>query len=164
MQNKDDMQNETTMGKMQYQKLIWMIVLSYIAMFILMYSMVDQFSNVIVNINQFYMAGLMTAPMVIIELALMANMYKNKKLNATIIAVSGIILLACFFSIRYQAAVGDKQFVKSMIPHHAAAILMVKEAKITDPEIKKLADNIISSQEKEIQEMKAVIKRLESTK
>lgn len=34
-----------------------------------------------------------------------------------------------------QVAVSDKQFLKSMIPHHAAAVLMVKEAKLTDPEI-----------------------------
>ena len=71
--------------KSQYPKLIWMIVISFIAMFILMYSMVDKFANVIPNINQFYMAGLMTAPMIIIEMLLMGSMYMNKKLNLIII-------------------------------------------------------------------------------
>ena len=59
-------------NKMQYQKLLIMVILSFIAMFILMYSMVDKFENVTININQFYMAALMTAPMIIIEIALSA--------------------------------------------------------------------------------------------
>lgn len=45
-----------------------MTVLSFIAMFILMYAMVDRFANVYPNVNQAYMAGLMAAPMVMIEL------------------------------------------------------------------------------------------------
>ncbi len=151
-----------SMSSMQYQKLAWMVVISFIAMFILMYSMVDKMSNVIINVNQFYMAGLMTAPMIIIEIILMRSMYADKKLNTIIIGISAVVLVACFLFIRYQTDVSDKQFLKSMIPHHAAAILMVKEAKITDPEIKKLADDIISSQQKEIDFMKAKIKDMES--
>ena len=57
--------------------------------------------------------------------------------------------------------VGDKQFLKSMIPHHAAAILMVKEAKLSDPEIIELGQEIIASQEAEIEQMKAKLKGLD---
>ena len=149
-------------GNLQYSKLIWMIVLSFIAMFILMYSMVDKFANVIVNVNQFYMAGLMTAPMIIIEMLLMGSMYMNKKLNLIIIFISAVVLIACFFFIRVQTGVSDSQFLKSMIPHHAAAILMVKSAKISDPEVKKLADDIIAAQQKEIDFMKAKLKEMDN--
>jgi uncharacterized protein (DUF305 family) len=137
-----------------------MTVISFIAMFILMYSMVDKFANVFINVNQFYMAGLMTAPMIIIEMLIMGGMYMNKKLNLIIIAISAVVLVACFFFIRVQTAVSDKQFLKSMIPHHAAALLMVNGAKISDPEIKKMADDIISSQQKEIDFMKAKLKEM----
>ena len=41
---------------MQYKRLIWMVVISFTAMYILMYSMVDKLANVIPNFNQFYMA------------------------------------------------------------------------------------------------------------
>ena len=37
-------------------------------MYILMYAMVNAFANVYPNVNQFYMAGLMTAPMVVCSL------------------------------------------------------------------------------------------------
>lgn len=149
-------------GMHHYRKLLVMTIISFIAMYILMYSMVDRFENVIPNINQIYMAGVMTMPMVIIELLVMGSMYKNKKANLAIIATSAFALVAFFFAIRQQTAVGDKEFLKSMIPHHAAAILMVKEAKLSDPENQQLAKDIITSQQAEIDQMKAKIKELEN--
>ena len=146
---------------MMYKKLALMILLSFAAMYILMYAMVDKFSNVIPNVNQFYMAGLMAMPMVIIELMVMGSMYKNKKLNI-ILSSSGMVALIVFYvCIRQQAGVGDKQFLKSMIPHHAAAILMVEKTSLNDPEIQELASKIISSQQAEIEQMKAKLKELE---
>jgi hypothetical protein len=143
-----------------YKHLLIMTILSFIAMYVLMYAMVDVFTNVIPNLNQFYMAGLMSMPMVIIELAVMGSMYKNKKLNAIIFSVSAVTLIGFFLCIRQQTLVKDKQFLKSMIPHHAAAILMVKEAKLTDPEIIKLGEDIIASQQAEIDFMKRKLTEL----
>jgi uncharacterized protein (DUF305 family) len=106
------------------------------------------------------MAGLMTAPVVVIELALMGSMYDNKNVNIVIIAVSVVALGAFFLGIRQQAAIGDKDLLRSMIPHHAGAILMCERAPIQDPEIKKLCGEIISSQQKEIDQMKSMLARL----
>ena len=147
-------------GKM-YKKFALMIVLSFIAMYIFMYAMVDTFSDVVSNVNQFYMAALMTMPMVLLELTIMGGMYPKKKFNIVIIATGFIALIGFFFCIRQQVAVGDKQFLKSMIPHHGAAILMVEKASLNDPEIKKLAQDIITAQQQEIAQMKAKLKELE---
>ena len=144
-----------------YRHLLYMAVLSFISMYLLMYSMVDVLPNVIPNVNQFYMAGLMTMPMVIIELIVMRMMYKNTKLNLIIMATSGLALILFFLFIRQQTAVGDRQFLKSMIPHHAAALLMAEKADVTDPEIQELCRQIISSQQKEIDQMKAKLEALE---
>jgi uncharacterized protein (DUF305 family) len=131
-----------------------MTVLSFGAMYALMYAMVDSISNVYPNFNQIYMAGLMTAAMVLIELGVMRSMYKNRKRNVWIAAVSLVALSGCFFFIRRQTAISDKQFLKSMIPHHASAILMCNQSPIQDPEIKSLCASIISSQQSEIDLMK----------
>lgn len=48
-----------------------------------------------------------------------------------------------------------------MIPHHSSAILTSKNADIKDPELQKLAQTIIEAQEKEIRQMKAILKRLD---
>jgi uncharacterized protein (DUF305 family) len=60
-----------------------------------------------------------------------------------------------------MTAVGEKEFLKSMIPHHAGAILMCEGADITDPEIKELCKAIHSSQQQEIDQMKAKLKELD---
>ena len=73
-------------GNRHYVHLAIMIALSFISMYALMYALVDRFANVYSNLNQFYIAGLMTAPIVVIELALMGSMYKNKTGNIVIVA------------------------------------------------------------------------------
>jgi uncharacterized protein (DUF305 family) len=127
-----------------------------------MYAMVDKFSNVIPNINQFYMAGLMTMPMVIFEVVLMGSMYMNKKLNTVIIAFGLVALVAFFLFIRQQSFVSDRQFLKSMIPHHASAILMCENTDLQDLELKELCVSIVSSQQQEIDQMKAKLTELDN--
>jgi uncharacterized protein (DUF305 family) len=145
-----------------YRRLALMAVLSFAAMYVLMYAMVNAFENVLPNVNQFYMAGLMAAPMVIIELALMGMMYPNKKANVAIGLASAILGLAFWFAIRTQAGVGNEQFLKSMVPHHAGAILMCEKADISDPDIRKLCAQIIESQQSEIDQMKALLRKQDS--
>lgn len=145
-----------------YGRLTVMFVLHLIAMYVLMYAMVDTFANIHHNYNQLYMAMLMAAPMVILELLLMKSMYPSAKLNS-IVLVLGIGLLAgSFLFIRQQTAIADEQFLKSMIPHHAGAILMCSEASLEDPQIKQLCDNIISGQQAEIDWMNQKLQSLES--
>jgi uncharacterized protein (DUF305 family) len=142
-----------------YARLAIMAVLSFVAMYILMYAMVDRWDNVFSNINQTYMAALMAAPMVLIELVVMAGMYPRRNIN--IVLVVGAVLLAagCWFGIRSQAGVSDRQFVKSMIPHHAGAVLMCERNSLESADLKSLCAGIISSQNAEIARMKALLQR-----
>ena len=140
-----------------YQKLFVMITLSFVAMYILMYSMVNGSAEVYNNINQVYMAGLMAAPMMAIELIIMRGMYTNSRLNAVLIAGSLVAAGTFFAGIRQQRAVNDDQFLRSMIPHHSGAILMCREADIEDTRIQDLCRSIIAGQQTEIEQMKAML-------
>jgi len=139
-----------------------MAIFSFACMYALMYTMVNNGSNVLPNANQFYMAGLMTMPMIIIELLLMRSMFPMKNWNIAIGAICVVGLIGFYSAIRQQAAINDKQFLKSMIPHHAGAILMCQEANIADPEVKKLCEEIISSQQREIDQMKSKLAELKT--
>lgn len=134
-----------------------MALLSFLAMFVLMYAMVDRAENALPNLNQAYMAALMTAPMVLIELALMRRMYPSMKWNLVVIGASLVVGVGSFIFIREQTAIGNDQFLRSMIPHHASAVLMCEQAPITDAEIQRLCQNIISSQQAEIAQMKQML-------
>ena len=87
----------------------------------------------------------------------MRPMYERRGWNIAILAVSAVALVACWFAIREQVAIADSEFLKSMIPHHAGAILMCQEAKLADPEIQALCGQIIVAQEAEIAQMKALL-------
>ena len=129
-----------------YLRLTGMILLSFMLMYGLMYSMANSISDVYNSLNQVYMVGLMTAPMVVIEMLLMSGMYMNKRLNAIIIAVSCALGIAFFVFIRQQTAISDRQFLRSMIPHHSGAILMCQSASIQDARIKELCKTISTDQ------------------
>ena len=144
-----------------YPILAVMAVVHFAAMYVLMYSMVDTLDDVYPNMNQFYMAGTMTAPMLILELLLMRSMYGNGKLNVAIIGASTAVLVAFFLFIRQQTAIGDTQFLKSMIPHHSGAVLMCEQAAIKDPDIRTLCQDIIKDQQEEIAQMKAKLRELD---
>ena len=147
-------------GAHHYARLLLMTGLSFVAMYFLMYAMIDSVDSYYNNINQLYMAGLMAASMMVIELAVMAGMYANRKLNAAILAASLAALVACWFLIREQGGVGDRQFLRSMIPHHSGAILMCREAERADAELKTLCNSIIAAQREEIEQMRAILARI----
>lgn len=86
---------------MHVPTLVTMLALHFLSMFILMYSMVDVFGHVYENINNLYMAGIMTAPMLIIEILLMGSMYAQKS-ALQFLLISGTAAL--IFSILQSAA------------------------------------------------------------
>lgn len=152
------------MSGMKYLNLFLMSIVSFISMYILMYIMVNEYANVYPNLNQFYMATVMTLPMLIFELFFMRSMYPNKKINACVIAVSATLFIICIIFIRQQTAISDKEFLKSMIPHHASAILMCEKASLQDPQVKELCKAIVSAQRYEIDIMKEQLKVINTKK
>ena len=146
---------------MHYVHLAIMVVLHFMAMYALMYAMVDTAGHIYPNLNQLYMAGLMTSPMLLIELALMGGMYPKKRLNLAILGFAAVAMAACFLFIRAQTGIDDAEFLKSMIPHHSGAILMCQEASITDQRIVDLCGQIISGQAEEIRIMGEILGSLE---
>ena len=143
-----------------YPQFLIMICLHFIAMYAFMYAMVNVFDNVFNSFNQVCMAALMTASMVLIELPLMSSMYTSKKLNAVIIGAGLVALIGSFLLIREQTLISDRQFLRSMIPHHAGAILMCEKASIQDREIQELCKQIVSGQQAEIDLMKRKLDEL----
>jgi len=73
---------------------------------------------------------------------------------------SMLIFIVSLFLLRTQTPVTDAQYMRAMIPHHSSAIMTSKNADLKDPELKKLAQDIIVSQQKEIIQMKAILERL----
>ena len=135
-----------------------MIITSTIVMFIMMYLNTYAISHIWFSETRTYMALYMGAGMAVIMLAFMIGMYKSKALNIGIFTAAIIGFGICVFLVRSQVTVADKSWMKAMIPHHSIAILTSERAKIKDIRVRKLADDIIKAQRKEIMEMEWLIK------
>lgn len=135
------------------------LALSAVIMYLVMFAMIDGAADFHNNLNMAYMALMMVAPMAILMLLMMRSMYQDKRLNLVLYAgFAGLFILA-FAGTRLQTAIGDEQFLRSMIPHHSGAILMCREASITDPEIIALCGRIQQSQRQEIDQMTRMLER-----
>ena len=145
----------------KYGKFLLMIIVSTIIMFGMMYLNVYSIEHVFFSRTRVFMALMMGAVMAIIMLLFMWKMYEHKKLNIAILTISLLVFGGSLFMVRSQKTVGDVAWMKAMIPHHSIAILTSKRADIEDPEVKKLKEKIIEAQEKEIDEMKELIDRLD---
>src|SRR5688500_800716 len=120
--------------------------LSAMVMYLVMFTMIDGTADFYNNINTLYMALMMVSPMAILMLAMTGSMYSNRKLNLVLYAGFAAVFILSFAAMRAQALVGDRQFLRSMIPHHSGAVLMCRESAIRDPEIIALCGAIETSQ------------------
>ena len=130
-------------------------VIMYFVMFTMIWSTADLFNN----LNTFYMALMMATPMVVLMLLFMRSMYTNARLNAVLYAAFALVFALSFYAMREQSLIGDRQFLRSMIPHHSGAILMCERAAIEDAEIRSLCAGIVEGQRAEIEQMKAILAR-----
>lgn len=87
-------------------------------------------------------------------LAYMLGMYSNTGLNIAIFVGAVIVFALSLWLVRSQVTVSGPSYMRAMIPHHSIAILTSERAQITDPRVRKLADEIIEAQRREIAEMR----------
>lgn len=137
-----------------------MMALSLVIMYAAMFTMIDGWGDFRNNLNMLYMTLTMWAPMGIIMLLSMRSMYANKKANVAMLVVFALLAVGSFTATRTQAVVDDQQFIKSMIPHHSGAILMCREASLTDLELTALCEDITTAQRSEIEQMEQIQERL----
>jgi uncharacterized protein (DUF305 family) len=131
-------------------------------MYGLMFLNTYELDHVFFSETRVYMALVMGATMAVIMLLFMWSMHENRKANVGILVGSVLVFGVCLWLVRSQATVEDVSWMKAMIPHHSVAILTSERANISDQRARKLADQIVESQRREIDEMKALIKDLET--
>lgn len=146
-----------------YRRFALMILISVALMHLLTFSNVAEVSHVQLSQVRIYMSLMMGAMMTIVMLLFMKSMYQNKKWNRWILIGSTVVFVLMFWMIRAQTGISDVSWMRSMIPHHSSAILTSQNADIKDPEVKKLADDIIRTQQEEIAKMRQLIQRLSTT-
>jgi hypothetical protein len=159
-QSSDNTQHSGSSGRPYL--MFWInMALGLLVMYVVMFSMIDGLHDFRNNLNMFYMAVTMWAPMGIFMLATMPGMFPRKALNIALHGLFIALTIASFAATRSQTLIHDRQFIDSMIPHHSGAILMCREAALSDPELVALCEEIIEAQRSEIEQMEQIQERLD---
>ena len=142
-----------------YLRLAIELAIDFVIMYLVMYTMIRSLDHFYLNINNVWMTLMMVTPMALVMMVAMRSMFPSRNRNLIVVAGALVVFGVSYYGMRTQWAVGDEQFLKSMIPHHSGAILMCQEASITDPDIQSLCREIIDSQRREIAQMEAILDR-----
>ncbi len=148
--------------KNNYRTFAAMIATSVVAMYAMTYLNNWALEHVYWSETRAYMVIYMGAVMAVIMLMFMIRMYTNTLLNVVILGVAAVAFSGSLWLVRSQQTIDDLAWMKAMIPHHSIAILTSRRAQISDPRVRKLADDIITAQLREIDEMKKLIDELEA--
>lgn len=142
-----------------YRNLAIELAIDFTVMYFVMYTMIDRVEHLYLNVNNVYMTLMMVSPMALLMLVSMRSMFRRQTLNIAIAVIAVAVFGASFLAMRTQAGVGDRQFLRSMIPHHSGAILMCEQASLSDPELVSLCRDIVAAQKAEIARMEQLLAR-----
>jgi hypothetical protein len=134
-----------------------MIAVSTFIMFFLMYQLIYSLDHAMFSVNRLLASLVMGCVMSIVMLGFMWSMYSGMGIKIAVLAVASLGAVVLLIVNRTQALIGDTSFMEAMIPHHSIAINNAEKASIHDPRVRKLANEIIESQVREIAEMKLLI-------
>lgn len=147
---------------MAYLKFAAMIATSTVAMYGMMYLNTYSLDHLFWSQTRAWMALYMGAGMAVIMLVYMWGMYAHRGLNIAILLGAGVVFAASVFLLRSQRTVDDIAWMRAMIPHHSIAILTSERAGLTDPRVRALADAIVATQRREIEQMENLITELKA--
>ena len=140
--------------------LFWIIIIVSFTLHLTLRSwvMADSYKNITFSISKTYMAMIMSLLNGVIVVAVYDI---NRK------TISGYYYLTLLFLItvliylyKNQEYINDKEYLKEMIENHSNALLTSEEIlqKTNSERVKRLAENLIDSLQKEIDYMKQLIK------
>ncbi|HYD54111.1 MAG TPA: DUF305 domain-containing protein [Gemmatimonadaceae bacterium] len=150
-------QHHQRMMRMGWGRFAAMIATSTAIMFGLMYQLVYSLDHVTFSTNRLVASLAMGGVMAVVMLAFMWSMYQGRATKLAVLAGAAALAAILLVVNRRQVLVDDVRFMRAMIPHHSIAVNNARKARISDPRVRRLADQIIESQIREIEEMKLLL-------
>jgi len=147
--------------KMMWRKFAAMVATSTFIMFFLMYQLIYSVDHALFSTNRLVASLVMGCVMIVVMLGFMWSMYEGHSKKVAVVVIASLVGISLLLVNRSQVLQGDIAFMKAMIPHHSIAINNARKSRISDPRVRKLADEIITSQVREIAEMKMLIEDIQ---
>lgn len=139
---------------------LWFMMIGsfIIQMFVMSFIMTNTISNITFSVGKFYMSVIMALLMGLLEVLMFD--FHMKTVSVPYYLFLFFMLVVFIYLYRNQVYIEDKDYLTEMIEHHSMALLTSEEIlqHTKSERVKKLAENIISTQEKEIEYMRQLLK------
>lgn len=139
---------------MNFYHIFIMFTTSFLTQYFIMSWVMDNsivdFTN---SLGKIYLSFLMGLTMVF------SQIFMDTNVNLLFYIILFIFILIFIYLYRTQTFIGDKEYLSDMIEHHSMALLTSDQIlqKTKNRKIKKLANQIVETQRKEIKEMKDLL-------
>lgn len=136
------------------QSLFFMLFGSFVIQFFIMSTlMTNKLLNIRSTIGKFYISCIMALLMGLLEIGMYDFYMKSLSIPYYFSLIFALIIFVYLY--RNQVYIYDKDYLNEMIEHHSMALLTSEEIlqKTGSERVKRLAENIISTQQKEIEYM-----------
>ena len=138
---------------------LWIMMIgSFIIQYFIMSAiMTNAPANIRATTGKFYISCIMALLMGLLEVA-MYDIHMTS-FSALFYSALSFALIIFVYLYRNQVYINDKDYLNEMIEHHSMAILTSEEIlqKTSSDRVKRLAENIIATQEKEIDYMTQLV-------
>lgn len=139
---------------------LWFMMIGsfIIQMLVMSKIMTNSSENITFSVGKFYMSVIMALLMGLLEVAMYDSYMRVISLYYYLLLF--FMLSVFIYLYRNQMYIEDKDYLEEMIEHHSMALLTSDEIlqKTKSERVKKLAENIITTQEKEIEYMRQLLK------
>ncbi len=143
-------------------KFVAMIATVTAVIFALLYLKTHSADHLYWSETRFYMALVMGGAMTVVLTAFMFRVYGSTAVNLVVLAAGAIVFGGSLYLVRSQDTIDQVDWMREMIPHHSTAILTSRRASISDERVRQLAEEIIRTQQQQIEQMRQLIAELES--
>lgn len=136
--------------------LIYMFIISFIIQYYIMsYIMTNNLNNINNSLSKFYVSTAMASMMGLTDMFTMGDQ------NTLVLFILCVMLVGSVIMYRRQMYIYEKDYLQEMIEHHSMALLTSKSIieKTNDNQVKNLAQNIIKSQQSEINYMEQLLQK-----
>ncbi len=143
-----------------YYSVWFMMIFSFIIQFIIMsIIMTNSVNNITFSMGKFYISIVMALLMGLLEVGMFDLHMYGRIVSIPYYSSLGFSLVIVLYLYLNQIYINDEEYLKEMIEHHSMAILTSEEILQKPPSdrVRKLAENILSTQEAEIKYMKQLL-------
>lgn len=134
---------------------LWIMMIGsfVIQYFVMSYIMTNSPTNIRATTGKFYISTIMALLMGLLEVGMYD--YHMSSISVSYYLSLGFVLIIFLHLYRTQTYIYDKDYLNEMIEHHSMALLTSEEIlqKTNSERVKRLAENIISTQQAEIKYM-----------